>query len=827
MVTHYGTLCKDADLLADLLTTVRCMLMLPGVAQDYCAQSGFDRQVLQLVEFCVRVMLRGYDGDPGGPMEEAYGIILEGIKKMLLLGIGVLHNLVLMNENRHLQLWLDLFCTNQEGPWGDLPHYEDPDQDEDEDESPPLEDCERLALVATFAADEHARKAAGFAAGPDEPAPLSSNARLGRGEEATLDAEQKSSPTDIAVNRKAAGTATEARRVGSSEDRTQQPFLSHDPAKSYKLREHVGSNVRGGLGQYDRSKAPKNITFSESLNKLFNPEQHAALCRIRPMKVEDTPKFYLSAKRALVASIHSQFPELDGLGDGCKNGEEPEDIEDGVDFEDTIRSEFVRLFPGTLDDARAETSELEYDDEIDLDVEDYSGDMPKPRGILADLPLVVVPPELDDLALIIATGINVVPHAARMDENKRLMQNMRCHIMLNQTAGRQLLKELFVFLAAWEVAEDKRYFHAMTNITLALLMHGLIPFAYHALADPKDIVSPAQNTLLKILHYDLCAKMRKGAPIWTPGPADTPATLPAHQVPDLHTIQHLLAVFRQDVLPPTLAVIWLQGQALAGRCAPEEFPLNLWDMERVYEGVYQFLDVFAALNDVPMWKALPVQFELAHDVLQLLSYLDEHIPKGDIEPPPLLPGGEPTAEPDIDFPAPPAPASTQQSTGPAPIDPSPPASALEERPYDPLPLVPPQPASEQRPAWPQPPVAPPGPSAPSPATMSLPHPLSDAAAKDSSVATAAAAAEAATPAHMFPWANLKKACLMTLSQLLHGTPAMRRQVRRLEGGGVPTILRCCAAPDKHNDGLKEHAVLCLKLLWDGEPRDAAASTERG
>ena len=92
------------------------MLVPPGPAQDYCAQSGFDHSILQLIEFCIRVLLRGYDGEPGGTMEDAYTNILEGIKRMLLESLDILNNLISFNDNRHLQLWLDLFCHQAKRP---------------------------------------------------------------------------------------------------------------------------------------------------------------------------------------------------------------------------------------------------------------------------------------------------------------------------------------------------------------------------------------------------------------------------------------------------------------------------------------------------------------------------------------------------------------------------------------------------------------------------------------------------------------------------------------------------------------------------------------
>src|SRR3954466_11304169 len=104
---------------------------------------------------------------------------------------------------------------------------------------------------------------------------------------------------------------------------------------------------------------------------------------------------------------------------------------------------------------------------------------------------------------------------------------------------------------------------------------------------------------------------------------------------DAHMVNFLLTEFRRHIIPQTCALIFLQGQIRAGYAQPEDFPLNLWDMERMYEGVYQYLEFFAILTEHETWKRMLSNWEISHELVTLLKELDAAIPKGQLSPPPL------------------------------------------------------------------------------------------------------------------------------------------------------------------------------------------------
>lgn len=69
--THYATLMKDLERLDDLLLIGRNILASTSLAQSLAGDSGIGRQVLKLIDVCVRVTTRGYDGEAGARITEA------------------------------------------------------------------------------------------------------------------------------------------------------------------------------------------------------------------------------------------------------------------------------------------------------------------------------------------------------------------------------------------------------------------------------------------------------------------------------------------------------------------------------------------------------------------------------------------------------------------------------------------------------------------------------------------------------------------------------------------------------------------------------------
>ena len=68
-------------------------------------------------------------------------------------------------------------------------------------------------------------------------------------------------------------------------------------------------------------------------------------------------------------------------------------------------------------------------------------------GLLTDIPRILGPQEIEALPMIVQTGV------APIEGADKDMQAVRCNILLAQESGRDLLRELLVFIGAWEVEE--------------------------------------------------------------------------------------------------------------------------------------------------------------------------------------------------------------------------------------------------------------------------------------------------------------------------------------------------------------------------------------
>ena len=387
------------------------------------------------------------------------------------------------------------------------------------------------------------------------------------------------------------------------------------------------------------------------------------------------------------------------------------------------------------------------------------------------------------------------PHLGTTTEETNAIVNMhtvRCHLLLAQDNGKNLLRELLIFVAAWDLREEELYFKFMVKIMEAILVNGLMPYAYHAFRDKsrsKDIISPAQAVIMKLLTniFRSRAEAAKAKPM--PSSVD----LPSYPLKvDVHIVNFIFTEFRQHIIPQTCALIFLQGKIHQNLASPEDFPLNLWDMERMYEGVYQYLEFFAVLTEESIWKDVMAEWEVASELVTLLKELEAAIPK-------LGPGGAAhSPSPRRAVAAghgnvthhPPPPATPQNVNNKA-------SPVSVERPFD---LSP-----ERTPTLPPLPI-PPAESAP-PNTNAI--------------------FEAETPLAYpedpqdepsdFEWRNLKKLTVLVLSSLIWKNKKVQDQVR--EYGGLEALVGCCRH-DEHNPYIREHAIMCLRFAVEGNEDNA-------
>ena len=689
----------------------------------------------------MRVLARGYDGDVNGRTEPHWANIVGSCKKLLVVCLQFLHNMVQKNEERKLMLWLDLFASQEKaddylnvhelryGP-GSITAAEKsgprPDPRATLDEAG--KHLERIGdLVSRIANDESL---------PKDPAMLSTE-EAARLSSQVMDMMDGIVDMPVPIDR---GQDPPQRRTRWVRDPAMDKEL---PSLTKGLTSKWSVEPMGDIGLWTKEEAVKPV---EQLKAIRTPESAALTLQ--------------AAKDQLMARLQ------DPTGD----------------FESPSESRP----PDHTSSRRASRSEADTNQSVADDNEDDDSDWgPQDRGLLTDVPLVLGPAEIEALPLLIKAGI--VNKTGQKQPKGKDMYAMRCNILLAQELGRNLLRELLIFIAAWDLQDNDFYFKVMMEIIETILENGLMPYAYQAFGEAKDIVSPAQSMVIKILTQIFRAK--QGNSVATATIANTP-NKPEEEYNrvDLVMVKQVFQIFRSGIIPETCALIYLQGRIRAGEALAEDFPLNLWDMERVYEGVYQFLEFFAVLTESEEWKGLFVEWHIVSELVTLLRELDTSIPKTPLQyVPPTIDGANTSGQ---------RRSETQQQSG----TPSSTTPVAVERPYSPNPVGQSSAASLGN-NLPQ--TAFPLPSPASPRSPPL---------------------ETSDPSE-FEWRNLKKLVVLVLSSLVWKSTLVQDQIR--DYGGVEMILNCCNF-DANNPYIREHALMCLKFLLEGnkENQEVVRSLER-
>ncbi|RMZ86722.1 hypothetical protein DV736_g6053, partial [Chaetothyriales sp. CBS 134916] len=759
---NYLGLVKDIERLNDLCTIARNLLATTRKAQNLAAEMGFDQCVLRVVELCVRVASRGFDGegsrnDPGSTAaaasavttaaaahtvngvqnaqatvvsrnEERWQKVVNLYKRLLITCLQFLHNFIMHNEQRKLVLWLDLF--------GNAQNQQQQQNEEDEE----------------------------LMANRDDP------------RESVEDLAEKLRLTEKNIR------STTVEFLRASEKAAAEGHLTYSIEDVQELFELMSQQKGGEATQEQARVLMEKIKADMDKSSGLSPSDQEALARMGAMLKGGTTT--AQGENDNTASVFEQVVSSDkrGIEQQPRQSVQLPDLTTYTDLvsasqeitdKDLEMPRTSQSAAETLKEAKDElmarlqepvahideNGEIEY--EIDpnqdiIDEDDMLDSAQESRGLLTDVPLVLGPTEIEALPMIIQAGIvdnfGTTKQTATERQNQKNMQAVRCHILLAQEAGRNVLRELLIFIAAWDLPDDEFYFKMMVQIMEAILKNGLMSHAYSDFGQAKDIISPAQAVVIKILTHIFRTK-------YSPTSTNNGGEAPKPRIPaplsrvDVLTVRYIFTVFRGNIVPETCALIYLQGQIRAGLALAEDFPLNLWDMERVYEGVYQFLEFFAVLTENNDWKRLLIEWEIVYDLVTLIKELDASIPKVNLI----------------------------NATIEAHRPPPPPPPPVERPAYSPLPFA----SSTSTPTATAAAVPPP----PQPGT---PAPLDDPA--------------------LFEWRNLKKLIVLVLSSLVWKSPLVQCQIR--EHGGIDTILSCTQY-DGNNPYIKEHAVMCIKFLLEG------------
>lgn len=801
--------------------------------QNLCADCGFDQYMYKLINCCVRVTARGYDGEPSHGDEEKWGLAINAYKRVLITSLQFLNNFSAKNERRKLLLWTMLFdgpdplWQREDEEWIDAmteKAEDSPDHEGEGSESDSAAKTDAHPKPTTYLVGPNSEKRVDWRAGPMPVASVNAGGTAyvmasknftAEGYSAFIEEQKIRMRTEAGpeLGPDQLGRELGRRWMALTSDqridwRDKAAQISQDKEADKQASQSSSNQHADPKPEVERPSSPIFENSFELLGPLpLSDTVTRATVTSETFRIEfsaeDARALLEDGKQDLIRRISAYaFPEKTATED-LKSPEDiqtPDILKEVPDAENSVpnvRDEVTEIVneESRLDEFSESESEEESDEE-----DDYHGSTEDGRGLLTDVPLILGPSEIEILPNMIMSGL--IPQAPPNVTPKDLSQMLdiygtRCHLLLAHENGRNLLRELLIFVAAWDLREEELYFKFMVRIMEALLLNELLPFAYNSFRDhsksrSKDIISPAQAVMMKLLTSVFRSHAENGkAQLMTTGALQEPSLV------EVQLVKFLFTEFRQRIVPSTCALIFLQGKIHDDMAPPEDFPLNLWDMERMYEGVYQYLEFFAVLTEEAFWKDIMAKWEVASELVTMLKELEDAIPKLSDDGKKNLP--------------------EQFWKVAEALYPEKTAAALKPHQGQ---------KSEQ------------GKSVASPNTFKGTQ-IKPPEVPPLSIPGVGGASNASAPGGEgdvqapfdedsqeepsdFEWRNLKKLTVLVLSSLIWKNKTVQDQVR--EFGGLEALVGCCRH-DEHNPYIREHAIMCLRFAVEGNSDNAAKIRE--
>jgi len=536
---HYPSMWKDVERLNDLVCIARNVLTTGEVAQNLAAECAFESEIFRMINCCVRITARGYDGDTGTGDEERWQWIVGAYKKLLITSLQFLNNLVARNERRKLMLWVALFDNSTEGVLAD--DADDRRTAEVRMPEPPVSTSDILVALgeasqAKVDAAADALRAKRLLA-PKDQATAASRPVSGyvlfvkyntNGVREDLGA--SATPADVAkelstrwsripeqdrkvwnakyddlmeqydkelacyhefrrtVNaERATSDKAHIDQVASRISQIEEQLSDRFGSESIKITP-LGLPVYNEQGvQFPAEEKTSPTSAQDDYKMIFTAEEGSNILQSGKSELMKRLESYPAAPQEHIRSSHPDSPLMSpqspaAFDDGNAEGDEIvddlplEEAEEELEEED---EELDEVDGEGVVEREEETIEEEEDDE------EYPGSTEDGRGLLTDVPLILGPSEIEVLPMIVMSGI-VPPPRSTLDMDPQEvnaiinMHTVRCHLLLAQDNGKNLLRELLIFVAAWDLREEELYFKFMVKIMEAILVNGLMPYAYHA-----------------------------------------------------------------------------------------------------------------------------------------------------------------------------------------------------------------------------------------------------------------------------------------------------------------------------------------------------------
>ncbi|KAI8631055.1 hypothetical protein F5Y19DRAFT_473450 [Xylariaceae sp. FL1651] len=568
IIKNYASLKEALQMLNKLMHIARNLLVTtnPEIPQNLSATINFDHEVIEAICLCVNVLSKGIDGEM--PDDDASRVKLNEItelyKKVLVTSLQQAHNWIAKNDRNKMTFWYRVFI---ESPDVDL--NPEPDDRYDIVGSVPSPRC-------LFLQDETRNW-------------IKRNTVMCKPAAAIcqeyFEAKDPEKPDLWFPHQNTLAF------IYSNPDATDNTPSTWNPDTKEKFSQDW---------QYGRVSHELDVWWAQARSpdatNLDNPQFPTAFLNERIRQCEEN-----------LMSRYAPPESPDDPGEGAEHH-----------VDDAAVQEWPTQPPQDTPNYAPEYDE--YEEEADDD--DSYGEGPM-TGLLTEVPNILDPKQIEALHMIIKSCI-LDSAGSGLTRHGESLQQARCRIMMATECGRNLLREMLVFIAVWEKDEQSLIFQISSQIVQALHESSLIHHAWEAVRSPKDIMSPAQTVLLRLITYlarTAFLPSKNYNP--DPDPEGNPESRLANPDFRLSRMLHgLYTTFRNRIAPECIALMRIQGEVRTGTIDPADFPVDNWDLERAKDGLVQFLDFLYTIADIYPLRQHLIDYDTVYDLLKLLEGLD-------------------------------------------------------------------------------------------------------------------------------------------------------------------------------------------------------------
>ncbi|KAL3956315.1 hypothetical protein ACCO45_009161 [Purpureocillium lilacinum] len=654
IVMNHASVKEDLGTLIKLMHIARNLLVNaePEVPQDICAAVHFDQMVYQTIILCVNVTSKGYDGEI---LDEAQRLKLADItelyKKLLVTSLQQAHNWTAKHDRNKMSFWFDVLFDDDDGGYsghdegmgdgsGFRPEVAKQQVQHWLDRNSKM--CDAARQLLKDYAQNQAHKPPGNLA-PIRP--LAWN---------WMPDDSINVPADI---------SDDAEKIN--------PVWKPDETDRFEQDRAYGRVSREIDTWWLRARDPNYEEWVVGMPSVEFAQSRTEQCKsnivhryAHSYRGDHSPPPEV-AEEDLLDHDHCHCPDCHGCHHDDHEHEEEHDHdaqEHDVDCEHHHHHQHHHHHHHHHDHdhdhdhdyAHDYVEDMMDDDEADDDVSYGEGPL---TGLLTEVPNILDPKQIEALHMIVKSCIldNAGSGLTRAGEN---LQKTRCRMFLALDCGKSLLRELLVFIAVWDKDEQSLIFQVTTQIIEALHHSALIPYAWNSLRIPKDIISPAQTVLLRLVNHMFRARS-----------TNSTSQEPKDNTRDIKLVHFFFSFFRSRIVPECAALMHLQAQIREQNIDPAEFPVDSWDMERAKDGLTQYLDFLTTVAEMADTRAKLIEWEAVYDLITILSGLEAGVQKKALIELPKRATKTETSNPMVERP---------YSTADESLSPSPPPPPLQE-----------------------------------------------------------------------------------------------------------------------------------------------------